>query len=576
MVEDNIDDNEVEQWGEFPVVLLQQKSMEYAIISKRSSRARFSYGIIFLITNLIAWFVRDYGERVLPLLHYSKACGNGGSECSHTMGVLRVSLGCFSFFLVMFLTTCFTSKLYDVRNVWHSGWWILKFLMLIIFTVIPFFVPSDYIQLYGEFARVGAGVFLILQLISVIEFITWWNNYWMPDERKKQSCSLGLFMSTVCYIASICGIFVMYVLYASKTSCILNIFFISWTAILLVVMMAVSLHSKVNRGLLSSGIMASYVVFLCWSAIRSEPATQKCSSQQQNNAHGGWTTVIGFLIAICAIVMATFSTGIDSQTFQFCKDKVQSEDDVPYKYGFFHLVFSLGAMYFAMLFISWNLDGLPRKWSIDVGWASTWVKIVNEWFAATIYCNIYSGQIPFATPLGFQPPKDGVAIPNANGAMPTFNINGVPLGTGLAGTIFAGGNNNNNNGQNVNTQLGPDGLGLGFGTITVIDDFLTSSPELGTQNLGKAQGVYVASSADGSTQMMAFTAMFEGGEYGDSLNFFGVFRIGSTMSRISVTGGTGKFKNACGFAEIRSLIPAGQHVADGAETLLRIVVHLTY
>lgn len=97
--------------------------------------------------------------------------------------------------------------------------------------------------------------------------------------------------------------------------------------------------------------------------------------------------------------------------------------------------------------------------------------------------NIYSGQIPFATPLGFQPPKDGVAIPNANGAMPTFNINGVPLGTGLAGTIFAGGNNNNNNGQNLNAQLGPDGLGLGFGTITVIDDLLTSSPELGTVDM---------------------------------------------------------------------------------------------
>ncbi|XP_016568101.2 probable serine incorporator isoform X2 [Capsicum annuum] len=384
MVEDEVDDSEVDQWEEFPVVL-QQKSMEYSIKSKRSSRARYSYGIIFLITNLIAWFVRDYGERVLPVLQYSKACGDEGSECSHTMGVLRVSLGCFIFFLVMFLTTCFTSKLYDVSNVWHSGWWILKFLMLITFTVIPFFVPSDYVQLYGEFARVGAGVFLILQLISVIEFITWWNNYWMPDERKKQSCSLGLFMSTVCYIASICGIVMMYVLYASKTSCILNIFFISWTAILLVVMMAVSLHSKVNRGLLSSGIMASYVVFLCWSAIRSEPATQKCSPQQQNSGHGGWTTVLGFLIGICAIVMATFSTGIDSQTFQFRKDKVQSEDDVPYKYGFFHLVFSLGAMYFAMLFISWNLDGLPRKWSIDVGWASTWVKIVNEWFAATIY-----------------------------------------------------------------------------------------------------------------------------------------------------------------------------------------------
>ncbi|KAH0733903.1 hypothetical protein KY285_009610 [Solanum tuberosum] len=114
------------------------------------------------------------------------------------------------------------------------------------------------------------------------------------------------------------------------------------------------------------------------------------------------------------------------------------------------------------------------------------------------------------------------------------------------------------------------------GTITIIEDYLTLSPELGTQNLGKAQGVYVSSSADGTTQMMAFTAMMEGGEYGDSLNFFGVYRIGSTMSRISVTGGTGKFKNACRFEEIRSFIQAGQHVTDGAETLLRITVHLTY
>ncbi|KAK1390717.1 Dirigent protein [Heracleum sosnowskyi] len=184
--------------------------------------------------------------------------------------------------------------------------------------------------------------------------------------------------------------------------------------------------------------------------------------------------------------------------------------------------------------------------------------------------NIYSGQVPFARPVGFLPPK-GVAIPNSNGALPTVNGNGIPLGTGLGGTAFAG---NSNDGKNVQTQLGPDNLGLGFGTITVIDDILTTAPELGSQAVGKAQGVYIAGSADGSTQMMAFTAMLEGGEYGDSLNFFGVFRIGSTMSRLSVTGGTGKFKHACGFAEVRSLIPAGQHVTDGVETLLRITIHL--
>lgn len=192
--------------------------------------------------------------------------------------------------------------------------------------------------------------------------------------------------------------------------------------------------------------------------------------------------------------------------------------------------------------------------------------------------NIYSGQVPFATPVGFNTPQGGIPIPNANGAIPTVNgVTGIPLGTGLAGASFAPNSGNNNNNQNnAQLQLGPDGLGLGFGTITAIDDMLTSQPELGSQIVGKAQGVYVASAADGSRQMMAFTALFEGGEYGDSLNFYGLYKIGSTMSQLSVIGGTGKFKNARGFAELRPLIPPGQIATDGAETLLRITIHLNY
>ena len=110
----------------------------------------------------------------------------------------------------------------------------------------------------------------------------------------------------------------------------------------------------------------------------------------------------------------------------------------------------------------------------------------------------------------------------------------------------------------------------------MIDDVLTSQIELGSQVVGKAQGVYVASSSDGTRQMMAFTALFEEGEYGDSLNFYGLYKIGSSMSQLSVLGGTGKFKNAKGFAELRPLIPPGQVSTDGAETLLRITVHLNY
>ncbi|CAN1278825.1 Probable serine incorporator [Linum perenne] len=327
---------------------LQPKRFDYSMAKRKSLRARYVYCIIFLITNLKAWFFRDYGQQVLSRFNYIKACGVDGEHCCQTLGVLRVFI-------------------------------------LIVSMAAPFFFPSNHIQVYGELARVGAGVFLVLQLVSVIEFITWWNNYWMPDEGKNQNCSFGLFMSTIIYIASFSGILGMYIFYGHRLECALNIFFITWTAVLLTVMMAISLHSKVNRGLLSTGIMASYLIFLCWSAIRSEPASDKCNNQTQTHGKSDWTTIVSFLIAIGAIVMATFSTGMDSKSFQFRKEEMEEEDDIPYDYGFFHLVFALGAMYFAMLFISWNLKSSATKWSIDVGWESTWVKILNEWFAATVY-----------------------------------------------------------------------------------------------------------------------------------------------------------------------------------------------
>lgn len=104
-------------------------------------------------------------------------------------------------------------------------------------------------------------------------------------------------------------------------------------------------------------------------------------------------------MAVLAIVVATFSTGIDSKCFQvlhlispfFLKtcwkpkiyltakfvwqqkvqfwkdDKQDSEEEeeehkhVPYGYGFFHFVFATGAMYFAMLLIGWNAHHSMKK-----------------------------------------------------------------------------------------------------------------------------------------------------------------------------------------------------------------------
>ncbi|KAJ7522045.1 hypothetical protein O6H91_19G080800 [Diphasiastrum complanatum] len=322
--------------------------------------ARYIYGIIFFLTNLIAWMVRDYSHKALSELHYLKGC-EGGHNCLGSEGVLRISLGCFMFFLIMFITTVGTSKIEDPRDSWHSGWWPVKSLLWIALMVVPFLLPTTFIHMYGEIARYGAGIFLLVQLLSVINFIYWWHEDWASEEKKSQCHVPMMLVSIGSFGVSLFAIVVMYIWFAPHVSCSLNIFFITWTLVLIYIMTAISLHSKVSAGLMASGIMAVYLVFLCWSAIMSEPLSETCNTRPRQTGKGDWLTIV------------------------LPKDNFNIGDEVPYGYGFFHFVFAIGSMYFAMLFVGWNLHQTMNKWSLDVGWASTWVKVANEWVAAAIY-----------------------------------------------------------------------------------------------------------------------------------------------------------------------------------------------
>lgn len=346
--------------------------------------ARYVYGLIFLVANLLAWAVRDYGTDILTEMRRLKGC-KGGIKCLGAEGVLRVSFGCFMFYFIMFLSTAGTSKFNERRELWHSGWWSAKMFMMLVLIVLPFLLPSEVISLYGEVAHFGAGVFLLIQLVSIISFITWLNDC-CQSEKNADRCHIHVMLiATTAYVVCILGIILMYIWYTPEPSCLLNIFFITWTLVLLQLMTSVSLHPKVNAGFLTPGLMGLYVVFLCWSAIRSEPPEEKCIRKAHAAAKGDWLTIISFVVAVIAIVIATFSTGIDSKCFQFRKDEKEEEDEVPYSCGFFHFVFATGAMYFAMLLIGWNAHHSMKKWTIDIGWTSTWVRIVNEWLAACIY-----------------------------------------------------------------------------------------------------------------------------------------------------------------------------------------------
>ncbi|KAB2031628.1 hypothetical protein ES319_D05G317300v1 [Gossypium barbadense] len=195
-----------------------------------------------------------------------------------------------------------------------------------------------------------------------------------------------------------------------------------------------------------------------------------------------------------------------------------------------------------------------------------------------------NGQLLFAKPNGANLPLNN-GINQNTGNTGILNNNNLPLLTGLGGNTQAlnNGKNLNNGASNFPVLTGgqlPSGSALQklmFGTMTVIDDELTVGHELGSGFLGKAQGFYVASSIDGNSQTMAFTAMFESGHYADTLSFFGVHRIGVSESHLAIMGGTGKYVNAKGFTIVKT-IPASnqQQETDGFETVLEFTVYITY
>uniref|UniRef100_A0A6N2M1H6 Dirigent protein n=1 Tax=Salix viminalis TaxID=40686 RepID=A0A6N2M1H6_SALVM len=186
-----------------------------------------------------------------------------------------------------------------------------------------------------------------------------------------------------------------------------------------------------------------------------------------------------------------------------------------------------------------------------------------------------TGQVPFAKP-------NGANLPINNG-VPQNSNNNLPFITGLGGATQPVAQNNGNNFNNAfnlplsnggNLPSGSTLQKLMFGTITVIDDELTEGHDLQSGFVGKAQGFYVSSSVDGTSQTMAFTTMFQSDHYADSLSFFGVLRTGVSESQLAIMGGTGKYVNAQGYAIIKIIPSVNQNAADGVETLLEFAVYL--
>lgn len=347
--------------------------------------SQYLYFIGFLLTTITSWLLRDYGDGALDFSPLN-ACiiDPNDTSCLGQQAVRRICFGTFLFFCLHFVLLLGVTSTTNRRLAIHTGFWPIKFLLWGGLIGSTFAMSNTVLDGFAQAARVFSTFFIVLQLIILLEFF-YWINEWLL-ERESRACAVVLAGGSFLMIAgSFVGIGFMYNYYAPSSSCSLNIWFITSTILFFLLYAAISVSPIRNKsaGLFTSAAVFAYCSYYCWSALNSEPAGGSCtaSSVGANKV----VQILGFVIAILALGISTMNSGVSSQAFDLDKGS-GTDKDLQYRPDFFHAMYFLASCYMLLLLVGWDLSGSGGDFNIDQGWGSTWVKMAASWLCALLYC----------------------------------------------------------------------------------------------------------------------------------------------------------------------------------------------
>lgn len=319
--------------------------------------------------------------------------------------VLRVSLGSFLFFTTFALLMIGVKDQRDWRDSWHHGGWIAKVIAWLILTILMFFLPNGVVAVYEILSIFGSGLFLLVQVIILLDFTHNWNSAWVGKDEQFWYVAL-LVASLISYLAAFTLSGLLYYWFnPSGESCSLNVFFITMTLILAVGFCVLSLHPKINGSLLPAAVISVYCAYVCYTGLSSEPRDYACNGLHNHSAAVSTSTLIlGLSTTILSVVYSAVRAG-SSTTFlsppssprggvgkPLLEGGSNEEDNnktnpqpVTYIYSFFHLIFALASMYSGMLLTGWTTAGHDSQELVDVGWPSVWVRVCTEWLTAGLF-----------------------------------------------------------------------------------------------------------------------------------------------------------------------------------------------
>ncbi|KAI3641637.1 hypothetical protein MIR68_000334 [Amoeboaphelidium protococcarum] len=394
-----------------------------------STSTRISYAIIFMLNSIVAWVmlsdwaIKALKERFDKIPFYKIDCPEG--VCYGTLATYRITMALTLFHLIMALFTYGIRSTNDLRAGIQNGYWGIKLLIIVALTVTCFYLPNSMILAYGGVATFTSGIFILIQLVLLIDMAYRWSEICLEKYEESDDRSWMVILAGGSILMLIGSIVITGFLFAyyGMPHCKLNQFFISFNLILGVISAVVSIYPSIQEenpqsGLPQSAFLMLYSTYLVYTALSSEPDA-KCNFSQAQNHKRNDQVIIGVILTFLALVYSTSSAASNSGAFIRSNgedgialisdnergaggDSSRDGDDAlndpnfndesdgcTYNYSFFHIIFAIGSMYVAMLLTNWDIvktaDSADEAIQLGRSWQATWVKVVTSWMAYLMY-----------------------------------------------------------------------------------------------------------------------------------------------------------------------------------------------
>ncbi|RXN33870.1 serine incorporator 2-like protein [Labeo rohita] len=311
--------------------------------------------------------------------------------------------------------------------------WFFKFLILVALCVGAFFIPDGtFNTVWYYFGVVGSFIFILIQLILLVDFAHTWNQKWVENaENGNSKCWFAALLSftVVHYICAFAAVVLFYIFYTQPDDCAEHKAFISLNLIFCIIVSVVAILPKVQEaqpssGLLQASLISLYTMYLTWSAMSNNP-NRKCNPSLLSLVNGGSTaptptsapgittqwwdaqSIVGLVIFLLCTLYASIRSSNNSQVNRLMQteegqglaaadanegvseDGVRravdnEEDSVTYSYSFFHFSLLLASLYIMMTLTNWyqpETDYTAMKTTMP----SVWVKICSSWLGLALY-----------------------------------------------------------------------------------------------------------------------------------------------------------------------------------------------